>query len=163
MAKRALRANRVEMQVSISKAEMKSVIKGKINQKWQSMWDRESRGRHLYQIQQNVRPSRIAGKGRREEIVITRLRIGHSALNKTLKIIGKHNSGLCEECQEEESVEHVILRCRRYETQREMMRRGLVDAGVKEISLKGLLDLSDRSQQRMLLEFLRSMGLFNRI
>ena len=163
LAKRALKANRVEMQVSISKAEVKSVIKEKIYKKWQSMWDRESRGRHLYQIQQNVRTARVAGKGRREEIVMTRLRIGHSALNKMLKLIGKHNTGLCEECQEEESVEHVIMRCRRYETQREKMRKGLVEAGVKELSLKGLLDMSDRSQQRMLLEFLRSTGLLNRI
>ena len=40
--------------------------------------------------------------------MLTRLRLGHCALNKTLKMIGKHQTGLCEGCQEEESVEHVL-------------------------------------------------------
>ena len=37
---------------------------------------------------------------RRQETVLTRL--------KTLELIGKHQTGFCEECQEEESVGHVI-------------------------------------------------------
>jgi len=32
--------------------------------------------------------------------MITRLRIGHSKLNGTLCILGKHPTGLCDECQE---------------------------------------------------------------
>jgi len=41
LAKRALTKGNIEMQVGISKAEVKSVIWEKINQKWQVMWDRE--------------------------------------------------------------------------------------------------------------------------
>ncbi len=74
---------------------------------------------------------------------MTRLRLGHSALNKSLKMIGKHETGLCEWCQEEESVEHIIIRCRRYEVQRVIMR---------------IL-----AQVRILLTFLRETGLFNRL
>lgn len=51
--------------------------------------------------------------------MLTRLRLGHCGLNKTLKMVGKHQTGLCERCQEEETVEHVVLSCRAYGTQRE--------------------------------------------
>ena len=101
---------------------------------------------------------------RREEIVLTRLRLGHSALNKTLKLIGKHQTGLCEGCQEEEeSVEHVVLRCRRYEVQREEMMNKMKDLGIQEFTLKGLLSMGERAQVRALIEFLKGTGVYDRI
>jgi len=53
--------------------------------------------------------------------------LGHCSLKnkQTLKIIGKHQTGLCEGCREEESVEHIIMRCKRYEMQRQVMKNKL--------------------------------------
>jgi len=76
-AKRALTKGNIEMQVSISKAEVISVIWEKTNQKWQERWDREGKGRHLFQIQMKVKETRVGSGNRREEIVISRLRLGH--------------------------------------------------------------------------------------
>ncbi len=87
----------------------------------------------------SVKIIRLGGGHRREEPVMTRLRLGHGALNKSLKMIGKHETGLCEWCQEEESVEHIIIRCRRYEVQRVIMRNNLRELGVQELTLKGVL------------------------
>jgi len=61
------------------------VIWEKTNQKWQERWDREGKGRHLFQIQMKVKETRVGSGNRREEIVISRLRLGHCFLNKTLK------------------------------------------------------------------------------
>ena len=58
---------------------------GKNNQMWQERWDRQERGRHLYQIQKSVKVNRVGIGNRREQTVLTRLRLGHCALNKTLK------------------------------------------------------------------------------
>jgi len=69
---------------------------------------------------------------------------------------------MCDGCQEEESVEHIILRCSSYEAKREMMRNKLREMGVQNITLKGLLS-SDRVQTRILMTFLREIGVFNRI
>ena len=99
------------------------------------------KGRHLYQIQKSVKVNRVGSGNRREETVLTRLRLGHCALSKTLKMIGKHQTGLCEGCQGEESVEHVLLQCRKYRAQREMMRNNLREIGVQEFTLKGLLSM----------------------
>ncbi len=52
---------------------------------------------------------RSAGKNRRDEIVISRMRFGHTRLNSTLYKMGKHDTGRCEFCGQVESVEHVIL------------------------------------------------------
>ena len=113
------------MKITISKAEVKSINWGNVNQMWQNRCDREEKGRHLYHIQKSIKATRVGSWIRREETVLTRLRLGHTALNKTLKMKGKHQTGLCEGCGEEESVEHVVVRCKAHETQRELMRKNL--------------------------------------
>lgn len=42
----------------------------------------------------------------KEEIVYSRLRLGHTGLNATLKLVGKWNA-LCTECQTQEDVKHL--------------------------------------------------------
>ncbi len=163
VAKKALKKEKVEMQIRISKAEVKCIIWEKVNHEWQEMWDNEGKGRHLYQIQKSVKVNKVGSGNRKEEIVLTRLRLGHCALNKTLKMIGKHQTGLCEECQEEESVEHVILHCRRYQREREIMENNLKEVGVKKLTLKTTLGMSDRAQVRALVVFLKETGLYYRI
>ncbi len=53
---------------------------------------------------------RITKRSITEENILTRLRVGQTMLDKTLKIINKHPTGLCEHCGVEESVEHVFSR-----------------------------------------------------
>ena len=92
-----------------------------------------------------------------------RLRLGHCGLNGTLKRLGKHETGLCEGCGEEETVEHVLLRCDRYKEERQVMRDRWRDMGRGEISLEGVLGMEDRESVRVLLEYLRSTGIYDRI
>ncbi len=66
-----------------------------------------------------------------------------------LSVIEKHQTGLCEGCREEESVEHIIMTCKRYETQRQVMKNTLREIGVQEITLKGLLSTVNRIQSRI--------------
>ena len=163
MAKESLLKGSIEMKVSISKAEVKSVIWERMNQRWQDRWDREEKGRHLYHIDKSVKTKRVRSGLRREDIIMTRLRIGHSGLNKTLKVIGKHEDGLCERCQVEESVQHVIMDCREYVRERERMRVRLRQLGMQEFTLRGILGTSKRAQIKVLLGFLRDTGVFDRI
>lgn len=72
---------------------------------------------------------------RREEVVIMRLRLGNCTLNTSLELVGKHQTELCERCQEEEgSVDHTLMRCRVYEAQREVLRNSLRELGLQEIN-----------------------------
>ncbi len=45
----------------------------------------------------------------RDEIVVSRMRFGHTRLNSTLYKMDKHDTGRCEFCGQAESVEHVLL------------------------------------------------------
>ncbi len=54
-------------------------------------------------------------------------------------MIEKHQTGLCEGCREEESVEHIIMTCKRYETQRQVMKNTLREIGVAGDHIKGVI------------------------
>lgn len=165
LAKKALEKGKVEMNVSISKAEVKCIIWEKVNQMWQDQWDGEVKGRSFHNLQKSIKVNRVGSGQRREEIVLTRLRLGHSGLNSTLNLVGKHQTGLCEGCQdqEQETVEHVIMYCRGYESERVVMRNQMRAVGVQDVSIEGLLRMGDRRQVKILLEFLREAGVYDRI
>ena len=160
MAKKALEKLEVEMNVSFSKAEFKSMVWDKVKIMWQGKWDNEVKGRHLYNIQKSIRVKRIGSGRRKEEVVLTRLRLGHSALNKTLQVVGKHQDGLCEDCLEDETIEHVLMNCSKYEIERETLRNKMRELGEQEITVKSLLRMDNRKHLRILIEFLRVTGLF---
>ncbi len=50
----------------------------------------------------------------KEQVIINRLRIGHCKLNKSLHVMGKHPTGLCDKCQEEETIKHIFISCKKY-------------------------------------------------
>ena len=165
LAKGALVKGKVEMNVRVSRAEVKAMVCGRAMDMWQGRWDREEKGRHCYRVQRSVRARGCRGGGgqRREEIVLVRLRLGHCGLNGTLKVIGKHATGLCEGCDEEESVEHVLLRCGRYEVERRVLRDRWRAMGRGEIRLEGVLGMEDRESVGVLLDYLRATGVYDRI
>ncbi len=109
LAKKAIEQETVDIQIPFSRSEIKSIIKKNIWKLWQQLWDKDTKGRHLYQIQSTVGKGRVSGWSRAEENMITRLRLGHTRLNNTMHLINKHPTGLCEVCDVNETVEHVIL------------------------------------------------------
>ncbi len=42
---------------------------------------------------------------------VSRLRIGHTGLNKSKTFMSKHPTGLCDWCGGDETLEHVIMHC----------------------------------------------------
>lgn len=69
----------------------------------------EGRGRHLYHIQNQVGGERGNFDSRREDKVITRLRLVHTALNDSLYRMNKHESGNCRLCGSAGTVEHGLI------------------------------------------------------
>lgn len=96
---------------------IKSIIKLEMRGRWQKQWEEERKGRWLYKIQRRVGERRATGRSRREGVVVSRMRFGHTGLNSTLLLMGKHNSGKCDYCGEEDTLEHVILQCWKYKVE----------------------------------------------
>ncbi len=75
LGKQFLKSQTNDVQVKLSKAEAKTIIKVHAQNIWQEYWDINDTGRQFHNIQSKVGVGREMGKNRREESVITRLRI----------------------------------------------------------------------------------------
>ncbi len=107
----------------------------------------------------------ILNLSREDQVILTRLRMGHAKLNSTLHIIGKHSTGLCEICQVKETVDHVLLLCPRYEQERNELQRELQNLGCTEFSICNILNTKQGSGKiiKTILKFIKNSGLKNRI
>ncbi len=88
IAKQALKHIVIDLDIPLGKSEMKGLIKTAIKNMWQERWDKGNKGHHLYNIQKQVGLVRNSYGNRKEDVIISRLRTGHSNLNKSLQIIG---------------------------------------------------------------------------
>lgn len=159
LAKEALKAEQ-EVQVPLSKSEFKTIIKHGIHKLWQDKWDKGEKGRHLYSIQQTVTVKKISSLSRQEETWFTRLRLGHTGLNSGLHIMGKHETGMCPYCTETETVKHVLLTCRQYSEEREIIKRVTKNS----VTLSNLLSLpGTQSTTKAVIEFLKETQLARRL
>ena len=91
---------------------------------WQKRWEDDQKGRKYHNIQKSVITKIFKERNRREEIIMTRLRVGHTGLNDTINLIGKKNTDKCERCGVKENVEHILMQCLKYSSERERGYRG---------------------------------------
>ena len=162
MAKEALKLNFPNITAALSRMEGKSIIKEACNQKWQMNWNECKTGRHLYNIHKTVRQSNMTlNLSREDQVILSRLRMGHTKLNSTLYIIRTHGTG----CQVKETVEHVLVFCPKYDLERNELIRELQGIGCKVFTINSLLNIKPGSVKivRLVLKFIKHSGLRNRI
>ena len=115
-------------------------------------------------IQNKVGSIREMSNRRTEQVVITRLRIGHCKLNGTLRMLGKHPTGQCDECQEEETVSHIFMSCRKCIKERQELKYSLQEIGIGQYNVKSILGCGKSEQgNKYLFYFLKRTGLERRI
>lgn len=166
VAKESLKMEEPIINISLSRAEGKQLILEACNRKWQTDWDTCHKGRYFYRIQKTVKKSKISlNLSRREQIIFTHLRTGHSNLNYTLHIIGKHNTGLCDVCLLDETVEHVFKECKAYEEERRILKEDLQAVGCREFNITNILNDSPNSRKQIsvVIKFIKNCGLYYRI
>ena len=117
-AKESTKRNHTNIEIHFNKTDMKTTMKYKLKEKWQKQWEDERTGRWLYRIQRKVSMMRSKGKTQREETIIYRLPFGHTRLNSTSFKIGNHNSVRCQFRHQEESLEHDLIYCQKYDAER---------------------------------------------
>lgn len=83
---------------------------------------------------------RYSGGDRREENILSRLRIGHTGHNKTMKLLSKHPTAFCDWCGESEMVEHVTMYCERNKEDRLKLLEEIKKKGAYDITLKFLIN-----------------------
>ena len=121
LAKDALQKE-IAIPVSLGKGEGKAIIKKKGMEIWQTRWEEDQKGRRYHKLQKSIITKICTERNRREEIIITRLRLDHTGLNGTMFIMVKSEVEECRGCGVKENVEHIILHCNMYKTEMEKLR-----------------------------------------
>lgn len=90
---------------------------------------------------------------RRDEIIINRLKLGHTNITHNF-LMNKSDPPICEICQVQITVEHILIHCKKYEKERNEIRL--------DKSLQNILK-EDFSKECKLLKFLNKINLQNEI
>lgn len=138
LAKEALGKDMVDIKIPLGRNEVRSIIHREVIRIWQQRWESSSTGRWYYNIVKSVRNKESCyGRYRKEEVMISRLRMGHTGLNSTLALMGKHENGMCDECDGVETVEHVLFKCSKYKEQRNGLFSNIKNRPVSIMDLLG--------------------------
>ena len=89
-------------------------------------------------------------KNRRAESILHCLRMGNVGWNKSIRKVNRHESGLCDFCNEPETIEYFLYSCQRYVIPRSMM---IAEADIHEGNIQHLLTSSDISTQKALVNY----------
>jgi len=123
---------------------------------WQKRWEEDQKGRRYHKLQKSVITKIYTERNRREDIIITRLRLDHTGLNGTMFIMGKIEVEECRGCGVKENVEHIVLHCNMYKAESEKLRDRVREAG-REWSLMGILGTEGegvRATRKAILKYL---------
>ena len=148
-AKAALSGSIVSKKIPFS--DFKPCINSFIHDVWQRSWSSpDNANNKLFEIKPILSESVIFNMSRREEVVLSRLRIGHSYLTHSF-LLKKEVRPQCTHCDEPLTIRHIILSCQHFASIRRRF-----------YNVNNLSDLFS-SCTYQLLEFLKEINLFYKI
>ncbi|GBL73936.1 hypothetical protein AVEN_230873-1 [Araneus ventricosus] len=89
--------------------DARQAVKILILKKWQSVWD-EQQVNKLHEFHPSVRHVIISNLYRRQDVILTRLRIGHTRLTHK-HLLCSEPPPMCSRCQSILSVRHILIEC----------------------------------------------------
>ena len=96
---------------SVHYTDMKQVVNSYIQKLVQTKWDVAVHGRDLYLVKPTLGPpKKFQHLTRAEEVVITRLRIGHTKATKS-HILSRGPPIGCHHCGQTLTIDHMLLEC----------------------------------------------------
>ncbi len=112
----------------VPSSDVKASLKRLIFRAWQTEWHNTTF--KLSVIKDTVNPWRSSSRpSRREEVILTRLRIGHCHFSHGF-ILRNETPPICDSCKTVLSVEHVLLHCLRFDGSR---RRHALGKSLREV------------------------------
>ena len=131
--------------------DLKPIINKFLHTKWQQQWSNNIHNK-LFQIQTTLGEWRPASrKSRREQVVISRLRIGHTRLTHTF-ILKQEPQPQCLTCQATLTVKYILIECRTFAVNRKRF-----------FKVNNLTDLLENIKLDEILSFLRETELYQKI
>ena len=131
-------------------SDFKPLILKYVTDLWQSHWDQQTSNK-LFEIQPIVGKSNFNFGNRKDQVVLTRCRIGHSRTTHSF-ILKNEPRPECVPCQCPYSIKHVLLDC-----------VDVADIRQKYFSVQCLKDLFTIVAGDTILQFLKEINLYNKI
>ena len=147
LAKEALSSEQVSQEEKIPYTDLRGKAKRLVREEWERTW-RLLINNKLKEIKPDLEPRRKSGLKRSEEVVINRIRIGHTALTHRHLLEGQ-NPPRCVPCNCELTVKHILVECPRLDTVRR-----------QHYGTRDLRELFQRVDSRKILDFLKGGGIF---
>ena len=139
--------------IKVPARDMNAVAKRYIISEWQKMWDRESPSNKLKEIRRKLGTwSSSDGRSRTEEVILTRLRIGHCYGTHGYLLTRNGEAPPCRRCGQRLSVKHVLVECDGLS----LDRRRIFG---RELQLSSLIGEFPEIELEKVLSFIRSAGL----
>ena len=140
LAKEALNLDNINSTKYLESQEMNTFIKDYIINKWQIEYNVEKQGNFYKTICPLVSTNiKFSDPYRHKEVQISRLRLGVAITNKKLFQMKKHPNGLCDTCEVTESIEHILLECKKENISNIL--KDKCNSYKSEFNLKSLLDV----------------------
>lgn len=130
--------------------DMKHTIHDYTRNLWRERW-REVQNKKLYEINPNLNPIQYSGLSRKHQVILTRLRIGHTKITHQ-HLIQRDEAEVCDTCHTTLNVKHILLECISYQQQRD-------DASLSS-ELRTILSPQNINN---LVTFLKSINIFCKI
>ena len=119
--------------------------------KWQKSWDDQTQNK-LHHIQDTIGEWRAGyRRNRKEEVIISRLRIGHTHITHSHLLKGE-DSPVCLTCKVPLTVKHILINCVRF-----------IQIYPKHYQTNNLKNLFKNSKPEEILSFLKEINLFLKI
>ena len=137
--------------------DIKIYVRNVVNNKWQEEWMNNPQSNKLKEIKETVKVWKSSNQNkRREEVILTRLRLGHTNITHSFLMCMPHNPlPLCNICQVQLTVKHILVECRKYSLFRNILFR--------TPTLKGILSENPRFSALNIFKFLKIYKLFDKI
>ena len=123
-------------------------IKAYVKNLWQERWNNQVPNK-LYEITQVIKQYQPSKLSRKEEVLIHRIRIGHTRLTHSY-LMERKPLPRCQFCNADAlSVKHIMLECRRF-----------MYARRRFYSVTSMKDLFDKVPVRNIIDFVKDVGLY---
>lgn len=133
----------------IPHSDLRPHINSFIFDKWKSLWDEEANNKlHFINPSIKLYPYRCR-PSRREEVVLTRLRIGHSHLTHGCLLKGEELPR-CESCLVPLTIKHILLDCSDYDD-------------LRSFNVQNMQELFEKVNADTILNFVKAANLFYKI
>ena len=151
-AKEAL--NKTITPVKLPFTDRTPLIRSHLLKKWQTEWDKEKdKLNKLYEIQPKIGPPFLVNSCRKDQVVINRIRIGHTRLSQSYLMEGVPWSECCFcDSGDNLSVKHVLIDCEHF-----------ADIRSDYFNASNMKELFDKVKVENIIGFLRETALYRLI